>query len=763
MLKKNPKLKKHNLYNIFKLQIYSRNSDIGNTNKYNSSKTAEFNHRFLKKNNYINHFKYDKLYFYEKGKNYSTDIKKQQKEKRIVNFKQINKFHKLLMHNKIQSYADSKDYNDLTINNKTNTDTEFVPLNLSKNFNQNRTILLNGPNLQNYKKEIENMKYNINQTLFNNNNITLDKTKSNFLIKDSLLKDIENPKNSSLHENLIKKKKIINSIEVKKPNKILNYKFRNLFGNPNDNIYTEGQICSYRHQNNLLTEQLKSKMKLSMINQIQKDYLLTQSEKLTKPINEYQHFEVFQNQNKGYFVVFEKLFKKYLRYLYSNVENEKQKLLLLKEEKNNLRDDIVYINKKINSQKEKRLFLQNLVILLIKIRYNIDSLDKIPKEYLKKYGIIKSNGNIKNENKNISKRNSMLITELKDNILLKYLRKSGFGNINQANEKINNSKLKKIINRRTIITNVDDFQINNVTYKIKSPKKRNREEYQITPKIPVFSSVNELDAKMKGIIYNLKEQFQELSSKKYLNRKLLFELNNIKSELKYDNDVKISNTFIKLDNEEANMLKEKYIYYSNLKNYLISSKDNYIDYKQNINENNDMDKKEKNQYNFSEKLISILLKLNINIELILKTDGIYKFLNSPKDTKITFNFEEYNKTIFCVKILESIFWYLMDEKENYLSNAHFREKYLELQAQIAKNKRIQKLREKMENDEKIKNKKAKEIILKYNKLVILPIKKDDPFSSNLCRNKTIEKLNKEMIKAEKRDRINLVVDNEILF
>ena len=396
MLKKNPKLKKHNLYNIFKLQIYSRNSDIGNTNKYNSSKTAELNHRFLKKNNYINYFKYDKLYFYEKGKNHSTDIKKQQKEKRIVNFKQINKFHKLLMHNKIQSYADSKDYNDLTINNKTNTDTEFVPLNLSKNFNQNRTILLNGPNLQNYKKEIENMKYNINQTLINNNNnITLDKTKSNFLIKDSLLKDIENPKNSSLHENLIKKKKIINSIEVKKPNKILNYKFRNLFGNPNDNIYTEGQICSYRHQNNLLTEQLKSKMKLSMINQIQKDYLLTQSEKLTKPINEYQHFEVFQNQNKGYFVVFEKLFKKYLRYLYSNVENEKQKLLLLKEEKNNLRDDIVYINKKINSQKEKRLFLQNLVKLLIKIRYNIDSLDKIPKEYLKKYGIIKSNGNNK--------------------------------------------------------------------------------------------------------------------------------------------------------------------------------------------------------------------------------------------------------------------------------------------------------------------------------------------------------------------------------
>jgi len=47
--------------------------------------------------------------------------------------------------------------------------------------------------------------------------------------------------------------------------------------------------------------------------------------------------------------------------------------------------------------------------------------------------------------------------------------------------------------------------------------------------------------------------------------------------------------------------------------------------------------------------------------------------------------------------------------------------------------------------------------------MILPIKKDDQFSSNISRNKTIKKLKKEKIIAEKKDRINLVVENEILF
>lgn len=757
MLKKNSKVKKDNFYNIFELQTYSRNSNIGNQNKYNTSKTTELNHLFLKKNNYINPFKYDKLYLYENRKNNSTDIKKRKKKKMMINLKQINKFHKLLMHDKIQSFTDSKDYNDLTLNNKMNSESEFVPINLSKNFNHNKTIILKSSYLQNYKKEVGNMRNNVNQALFKKN-ITLDKTKSNFL----LTKDIETPKNGSLYKKVIKKENI-NSIEVKKPIKILNYKFKNLFGNPNDNIYTEGQICSYRYQNNTLTEQLKNKIKLNLINKIQKDYLLTEGEKLTKPINEYQHFEVFQNQNKNYFLLFEHLLKKYLGYLYSNVENEKQKLFLLKEEKKNLKEEIIHITKKINSQKEERMFLQNLIKLLIKIRYNIDSLDKIPNEYLKKYGIMKYTGNIKNENKNIKKRNSMLITELKDNILLKYLRKSGYVNINQNNEKMNNSKLKKIINRRTIILNTDDFQLNNISYKSKSPKKRNRDEYQIIPKIPVFSSVHELDAKMKGIIYNLKEQFQELSSKKYINRKLMNELNRIKSEFMSDDNIKLSDSFIKSDYEEAKILKEKYDLYSNAKNYLISSKDDYIEYDQKVNKNNDMNKEEKSKYNLSEKLISIILKLNINIESILKIDGIYKFLTSPQDKKIIYNYEEYNKTIFCVKILETIFWYLIEEKEKYLSNEKFREKYLELQAEIDKNKRIQKLRESIENENKKKYKKAKELFLKHNKLMILPIKKDDQFSSNISRNKTIKKLKKEKIIAEKKDRINLVVENEILF
>ena len=753
MLKKNSKVKKDYFYNIFELQTYSRNSNIGNQNKYNTSKTTELNHLFLKKNNYINPFKYDKLYFYENRKNNSTDIKKRKKKKMMINLKQINKFHKLLMHDKIQSFTDSKDYNDLTLNNKINSESEFVPINLSKNFNHNKTIILKSSYLQNYKKEVGNMRNNVNQALFKKN-ITLDKTKSNFL----LTKDVETPKNGSLYKKVIKNENI-NSIEVKKPIKILNYKFKNLFGNPNDNIYTEGQICSYRYQNNTLTEQLKNKIKLNLINKIQKDYLLTEGEKLTKPINEYQHFEVFQNQNKNYFLLFEHLLKKYLGYLYSNVENEKQKLFLLKEEKKNLKEEIIHITKKINSKKEERMFLQNLIKLLIKIRYNIDSLDKIPNEYLKKYGIMKIGRNIKYASNIVKKRNSTLITELKDNSYMKYLRKSA-----QENNNIN--KLKNKIRKRksTIILNIDDFQSKNTYfYQTKSPTKRFKSGFKIVPKIPIFSSANELDAKIRSIEYNLKELLKQLSNTKLLIQKQKRELNILKTEFMTNNKNKNSIiSFIQSEKEDVMIQKKKYEYLLNLKNSLISTKFNYID---NKSKNNNIDSNKNNLYifNFSEKLISFLLKININIERLLKQEGIYKFLNSYQEIKIIYNSKEYNKTLFCVKVLEIIYLYLVEERRKYLSDEKTKKIYMKYQDINEKQNRLKKIKEKSNTEYQKRIKWEKELALKYDKLIILPIKKDDPFSLHLKKNKTIESSKKNRAKTVNNKEIKFILENELIF
>ena len=129
MIKNNNKSKADNLQIYNKLKILHRNNDIGNYNKYNYPKTTLFGNHFNNKNKYT--FKYDKLHFNEKEKKFSIEMKKQKVKKIKINLKKINKFHQLLMHDKIQSSTDSKDYNDITLQNKTTNYSEFIPNNLS--------------------------------------------------------------------------------------------------------------------------------------------------------------------------------------------------------------------------------------------------------------------------------------------------------------------------------------------------------------------------------------------------------------------------------------------------------------------------------------------------------------------------------------------------------------------------------------------------------------------------------------------------------
>ena len=365
---------------------------------------------------------------------------------------------------------------------------------------------------------------------------------------------------------------------------------------------------------------------------------------------------------------------------------------------------------------------------------------------------MKAGNNIKKTNKYTIKRNSMLITELKDNSYMKYLTKSSQDYVNQ-----NNLKFKKIRIRKGSIPITDDFNIRrNHTLKSKSPKKRIKEEFVIIPKIPIFNGVNELDAKIRGIEYNLKELYKEVNNKNDINKGLKIELNKLNSEYIFDDDIKISNSFIKMETKEAKKQKEKYDYYSKFKKDLISFKDNYIESKPQI-------KEKKNINNFSSKLISILLKLDINIEFLLKKQGIYKFLNSKEETKIIYNSKEYNKTMFCVKILETIFLNLINEKRKFLSDDSTREKYLELQEIIDKKNRVKKLEEKKMEDDQKRYLKEKSVLLKFNKFIILPKKKDDPFYFNSRRNNTIETAKKNNAKAVKNERFKLSIENELLF
>ena len=747
----------HSNDNKFKYKLFTRNSDLDNYHKNNSVKNSSFMNQYLKTNNDINSFRYDKLYFYEKAKKFSEEMKKNKTKKIKINLKKISKFHQICIHNKIKPITESQDLNDLTLNDGVLDFSEYNQINISNN-TKTKYLLTHSQNLQNYNKEIASMKNN-DIIKLKTKNITLDKTSSRY-IDNEIYTDIGNCQRSLLNNNKISRKKILNSVEIKTPINILNYKFKNILGNPNDNIYSEGEFCPYRHQVSILSEQMKTKLKLNIINKMQNDFFQTQKEKLTNPVNVYNHYEKFNDKNKQYFELFVTLIKKYFNYLYLNIENEKKKLMLLKERKDNLKDEIFQINKKINVQKEKKNFFQNLLKLLIKIRYNVDDIDKIPNEYLKKYGIMKISRNNRYASQIFKKRNSMLITELKDIPYMKYRKNNKYNN----NQKIFN--LKRMSRKKTVLMDFDEIKSKNISYKSKSPDKRRRTEtYELKPKIPIFNSANELDSKLKGIQYNLLQSFKQLSDKRYSIQRYKLELNEVNLEFIKNNKNKNSvYSFIQLEKEDAKIIKQRYHDLLEFKNLLLCSKDDYIEFKSS-KENISSNKRPNNKFYFSEKLISYILKINnsINIEKLLKQKGIYKFLISPQETKISYKSKEYNKTLFCLKILESVLLYLIKERNKFLSDENKKDKYLGIQEMIDKKNRIIKLKEISKNEYIKTLQKEKEILLKYNKFIILPIKKDDSFSSYMTRNRAIQIANKKIAKTETNDKINSIIENEILY
>ena len=108
-------------------------------------------------------------------------------------------------------------------------------------------------------------------------------------------------------------------------------------------------------------------------------------------------------------------------------------------------------------------------------------------------------------------------------------------------------------------------------------------------------------------------------------------------------------------------------------------------------------------------------------------------------------------------------FYLIEERAKILSNDKKRDKYLELEEEINKKKRNEKLREKAENDYKRKYLRDKAIILKSNEFRMIPYKKDDPYSFYFKKKKVSDSLNKKSTKKEENNKFTLIIDNEILF
>ena len=775
--------------NLVNKTFYSKSVNL--KNKKIKSKYSNPLYFFIK-NKYKKQYNYSKLTSYSKEKFFFIkEIKNYKDNKRMINSDKINKFHHIYIHSKMKSYSESPDNNELTSNNKT---TNISDATISNNLSKNKYPILKSTNFQDYRsnsnKTRNKILFNINNSIkteidklhltTNYNGFSLIKSKNKDENKYlTINKFLENKKLNICNERglLQKKDKNRTFLTENPPTKVLNYKFNDVIGTLNNNVYCEGKLTSSRGIRNGLTEQILSKFRYNLINKIKKEFYDTQYEIHENPLIIIKEFESFQKTNKNYYNIYLNLIKKYFGYLYAQINEEKYKLVVLNEQREKLKEDIFQLMKKINIQNEKISFYQNFMKLLVRIKYNTISLDILPDDYLQKYGIV-INGprtiyNKNNINKKfVKKKTQIMITEPQEKYKPRFKRKTTI-----------NLDINQRLFSRTSSNNYNEIYKMNKELKKKkskdiSPKKsrnyytrKRSADYEISKKIPIFNTVEELSDRLKGIEIHLKDLFKESSDKRYM-------IQILKTELYREGGRNKTHKFIESNNELESLKhklvkrKEQYLLYTNFKKVLIDTKNNnYIEYKPQIIEKHDIkendnkdEKDEKNKkVSFADKIISILLKLDVNIEEMMNCPGVYTFLKTPQEIKINNHGKEYMKTLFCIKILEIVFLKLMEKRRKYLSNDKTRKHYLELEEIIDRNNKIMKVCEKREEEVKERIKRQKEILIKSTKVPILPIKRDDPFSYKIYYEHFKKKEKERIQELKKKDEIDEIFKNFISY
>ena len=771
-------------------KTYYAKSDSWKNNKYNLEKNNPL--YLFNKNIFKKQYKYNKLFSYSKEKIFLKEIKIYKDKKRNIYSNKMNKFHHEYIHNKMKSFSETPDHLEQTSNNKTTTISDAT----NKNYQNYKYSFLKTTNLLHYSS-------NSNKTR-NKNNITLNnslKTENNLyksvsnnnngisILKNNKGKKISNKNvtiSNFLNINDNKDKKNITFLTLNQPTKVLNYKFNDAIGNLNNNVYCEGKLTFSRGVRNGFKEQILSKFRYNLINGIKKEFYETQFEIQQNPLCILKEYEIFQETNKKYYNIYQNIIKKYFGFLYAQIDEEKYKLLLLNEEREKLKEENFQITKKINSQNEKLIFYQNFMKLLLKIKYNTLSLDILPEEYLLKYGLNysrpKQTGN--GPNKRFYKRNTqILITETRTIRRPKYQRKT------TVNLNVN----RKIFNR-TKSNNYNEIYKMNRDFKRLKTKDNSQQrinlylarkkgaEYEVMEKIPIFNDVDELSERLKGINTHLKDLYKESSDKRYIIQILKMELY---KESRYKKGKNIGNnddSDLEVLKSELIKLKQKNTMYINFIKFLNDNKNkNYIEYKPKLNERNSIKEniykinskynvdifqentKKNKKYKFADKIISILLKLDINIEEFVQCPGIYSFLKSPNEIKITNQGKEYMKVLFCIKVIEIIFLKLMEKRRDYLANSRTKNHYLKLEAFIEKNNKLMNINEKKEEEINERIRRDKEILIKSNKVQILPYKNDDPFSYNIYFEQFKKKEKERLKQLRKNEEIDSIFKNYISY
>ena len=537
------------------------------------------------------------------------------------------------------------------------------------------------------KIEKNNQKYNQTTTTFFSSKSPQLSERNN--------KTIENLKrNSNSNKIIFQDYYYYPSIEYKYPlkfNKMIN-KCLNKFNGRN-------------HKKQSLSE-FNERVKTSFLNNINKNTLLKRFKNIKENKNnqiEEINLKIFTiEEMKNKLEIFIDNLFQYVRFLYSEIKKQKSIINQLFSYENNLQIEKFSLIKRIKkSTKLLDLYKQYKIFLLL-VKYKKTKLTEIPENELKKYGIefkknestnslISSKQSIKLINKKSSFRNS--IFSILKNIPSKKKKK----------KRVSTDSLKLILPKKT--KRKSTFDTNGIIF-----TNLNQNNFNI----PIFDSPEEFIYKMNYLENEVRELFIDFSEMKYNDKELYKEKDSIKN---FDNkEEKINIEIYEKSFKELNYIKNKNRILNIEYNNLIQS------YK---------------ERNFGKKIFlkikKFLLSLPINIEIDFNIVNFYHLINSNTYT-IMIDGKKFNKSIFCLSILEMIIIHYETIIKRLICDYKIKIIYDNLINELQKQKRIEKNNE-LRRKNNMKFEELSQKIMMKSQRIFLPVRKIDIYENLIIRNR----------------------------
>lgn len=768
-------------------KIYSDMKKKNNINLYSPSLRLKTKNLFSKKNknakslflsDYIkndqtnnkNSFFYTNSNFneYLEGSKFTYSIRKKIHSTKMNTNSEINSFHSNLLKEKLfqfkrnnfnrtmNNFSQNKKYNFITsLEDAENNEESINKLNISNKICLNQEY---DTKIQNNKKENTKNYMKVKNPLFINNRslhyLPNKVTKNHYF---NTVKDLNNKNKIFSKKNFTFSKdnldlKNISAIQkpVIKFNNTLNEYFLNLLKN--------NEIETNKESINSLIKHVNTKFKYTIIKQVHTEKLLRLQEE-KEQLNIISHQANIYKIIEKYFYSLSDSLRRYVMYLFGQINEENKKLNCLRQGKDKLLKEINELTKNINNLTKEKKLLTNIKQFCLMVKIGKNSLKNLPDSEYEKYGIMKKNkkskfiskNNLKGVKYKKGKRESFTklpstINIVKDDINYRraktpklkaanysILEKNGRLSISSQKKPTRNSKKRKTISisfrKIKKIGKQQDIKIFNNTEEF--IKRFHEIENKIKNEFKLYNKISEQNLKIKKEKTELESYYEKFMSVDYdYEEKLYCELEKEKTKNK------------QLNLKKNILFFECYDRYPNSNNsyeksFEVLNKNNCKNIKNNV-KNNNIIRREKGDL-INNKIKEILLNFNTEIQKFLGSSKFYENINNNDRKYINYNGCQYRKEIYMLKILEKFYLKLVQWKKDCMENFESKKEYRQIKHQREKLTNIRKVKQKKFEEDLKRLKTMKKVISRTNKIIILPLKKIDPFQKKILEDNEITK------------------------